>query len=350
VTRAPGDWVARLSLDPTVFVAPGAVVVGEVTMGAGSSVWFNAVVRGDTAPVTVGAGTNLQDGAVVHVDEGQPARIGDRVTVGHRAVVHGCEVGDECLVGMGAVVLSGARLGEGTLVGAGALVREGQVVPPGSLVLGMPGKVTGTVSAAQREGMRAGAATYRALAQSYLERGFARPHPWPGTETHAGGRHAGPLGFMEWGQLLAVLSESPRWVAARLERNTEARWRQAPAAGRWSAIEVLCHLRDVERVILAPRLERLLREDRPAFGDIDITPWAVEKEYGAEDARAAHQAWAEARLAVVTRLAPLGPAEWRRMGTHSVRGPYALGEMVRHWADHDLSHRRQIAEALGELA
>lgn len=350
MSRAPGDWVARLRLDPTVFVAPGAVVVGEVTLGAGASVWFNAVVRGDTAPVTVGAGTNLQDGAVVHVDEGQPARIGDRVTVGHRAVVHGCEVGDECLVGMGAIVLSGARLGEGTLVGAGALVREGQVVPPGSLVLGMPGKVVGLVSAAQREGMRSGAAHYRALAQSYLERGFARPHPWPGTETHAGGRHAGPLMFMEWGQLLAVLGEGPRWLASRLDRHAGERWRLPPAAGRWSALEALCHLRDVERVILAPRLERLLGEDRPAFDDIDITPWAVEKDYRSEDPRAAHQAWSETRLAVLARLAPLGPAEWRRLGYHSVRGPYSVGEMVRHWADHDLSHRRQIAEALGELA
>jgi len=350
VTRAPGDWVARLRLDPTVFVAPGAVVVGEVTMGAGTSVWFNAVVRGDTAPVTVGAGTNLQDGAVVHVDQGQPALIGDRVTVGHGAVVHGCEVGDECLVGMGAIVLSGARLGAGSLVGAGALVREGQVVPAGSLVLGMPGKVVGVVTEVQRAGLRTGAAHYRALAQSYLERGFGRPHPWPGTETHAGGRHLGPLGFMEWGQRLAVLSEGPRWVASRLDRHAGARWRVAPGEGRWSALEVLCHLRDVERVILAPRLERLLGETHPAFEDIDITPWAVERAYAAEDPRAAHQAWSEARLAVLTRLAPLGPAEWRRFGYHSVRGPYAVGEMVRHWADHDLSHRRQIAVALGELA
>ncbi|MEK7331306.1 MAG: DinB family protein [Candidatus Eisenbacteria bacterium] len=350
MTRAPGGWSARLSLDPTAFIAPGAVVVGDVTLGAGASVWFNTVVRGDTAPVTVGEGSNLQDNVVVHVDEGQPAVIGARVTVGHRAVVHGCVIGDECLVGMGSVILSGARLGEGSLIGAGALVLENQAIPPGSLVLGTPGKVAGQVSAAQREGMRSGAAHYVALARSYLERGFARPHPFPHSDTGLTGRDRGLLGFLEWSQLLAVLAESPHWVAQRLGRYPESRWSQAPAPGRWSALEVVCHLRDADREILVPRLERMLAEERPVIPDVDMGGWDTRRAYRSESARAAPGAWSESRCVLLARLAPLRPEDWRRVGYHSIRGPYPLGEMVRQWADHDLSHRRQIAEALGEFA
>lgn len=350
MTRAPGDWSARLSLDPTAFIAPGAVVVGEVTLGAGASVWFNTVVRGDTAPVTVGEGSNLQDNSVVHVDEGQPASIGARVTVGHRAVVHGCVIGDDCLVGMGSVVLSGARLGEGSLIGAGALVLENQVIPPGSVVLGTPGRVTGQVSTAQRDSIRNGAEHYRALARSYMERGFARPHPFPRSATGATGRDRGPLGFLEWGQLLAVLAESPHWVGQRLGRYPESRWGQPPASGRWSAVEVVCHLRDTDREVYVPRLERMLEEERPVIADVDMSGWDTRGAYRSESVRASHQAWSESRRTLLRRLAPLRPEDWARVGYHSVRGPYPLGEMVRYWADHDLSHRRQIAEALGELA
>jgi carbonic anhydrase/acetyltransferase-like protein (isoleucine patch superfamily) len=350
VTLAPGGWSARLSFDPTAFIAPGAVVVGDVTLGAHASVWFNTVVRGDTAPVTVGEGSNLQDNSVVHVDEGQPAVIGARVTVGHRAVVHGCVIGDECLVGMGSIILSGARLGEGSLIGAGALVLEGQVIPPGSLVLGAPGKVVGQVSAAQREGMRGGAAHYRALARSYIERGFARPHPSPRSEFGVSGRERGPLGFVEWAQVLAILAESPHWVALRLGRYPESRWSEAPSPGRWSALEIVCHLRDSDRGVLTPRLERMLAEVRPVFAEVDMRGWDTARAYRSESVRAAHQAWDESRRVALARLAPLRPEDWRRMGEHSVRGPYPLGDMVRHWAEHDLSHRRQIAEALGEFA
>ncbi len=348
--RAPaGDWTARLSLDPTTFVAPGAVVVGDVTMGRHASVWFNAVLRGDTAPISVGEDSNLQDLSVVHVDEGQPAVIGARVTVGHRAVVHGCVIEDECLIGMGSVILSGARIGEGSLIGAGALVLEGQVTPAGSVVLGTPGKVVGHVSPAQREGMRGSAAHYAALARSYLERGFARPHPLPHGATGLTNRDPGAVGFLEWSQLLAVLAESPRWVAQRLGRHAEARWGQAPAAGRWSALEVVCHLRDRDREILAPRLEQMLSEAQPVIPDVDMTAWGERRGYPSESVRAAHQAWSESRRALLARLAPLRPEDWRRVGYHSLRGPYPLGEMVREWAEHDLSHRRQIAEALGEF-
>jgi carbonic anhydrase/acetyltransferase-like protein (isoleucine patch superfamily) len=171
------DWPARLLIDPSAFIAPGAVVVGEVTLGARASVWFQTVVRGDTAPITVGEDSNLQDGTVVHVDEGRPAIVGARVTVGHRAIVHGCVIEDECLIGMGAIVLSGARVGRGSLVGAGALVREGQTIAPGSLVVGSPARVVGPVTDAHRQAILGGAAHYVALSRTYLARGFARPHP-----------------------------------------------------------------------------------------------------------------------------------------------------------------------------
>jgi carbonic anhydrase/acetyltransferase-like protein (isoleucine patch superfamily) len=350
MTRAPGAWSARLALDPSAFIAPGAVVVGDVTLGARASVWFNTVVRGDTAPVIIGEGSNVQDNSVVHVDAGQPAVIGAGVTVGHRAIVHGCVIGDGCLIGMGAVILSGARLGEGSLIGAGGLVLEGQNVPPGSLVLGAPGKVVGPVSDAQREGMRDGAAHYVALARSYVERGFARPHPFPRSETGVSARERGPLGFLEWSQLLAALAESPRWVAQRLDRYPESRWSRVPGPARWSALEVVCHLRDSDRDVLTPRLQRLLAEERPSIADVDMRGWDTTRAYRSDTPRAAHQAWAESRREALDRLAPLRSEDWRRMGEHSIRGPYPLGEMVRYWAEHDLSHRRQIAEALGEFA
>jgi carbonic anhydrase/acetyltransferase-like protein (isoleucine patch superfamily) len=350
VSGAAGGWAARLRFDPTAFVAPGAVVVGDVTLGARASVWFNAVVRGDSAPVTIGEGSNLQDLCVVHEDEGLPALIGARVTIGHRAVIHGCVIEDECLIGMGSILLSGARIGEGSLIAAGALVRERQVVPPGSLVVGMPGRVLGQVTPAQREGFRGSAAHYAALAQSYLERGFGRPHPGPASDAGVTDRDGATLGFIEWDRLLAVLAESPPWVGRRLDRHGEARWSAPPSPGRWSAVETLCHLRDADRDVLVPRLERLLGEERPAIADVDMRGWDTARAYRAQSPRAVHAAWSAGRRAALARLAALGPEHWRRAGTHSRRGPYPLGDMVRYWAEHDLSHRRQIAEALGETA
>lgn len=129
-------------IDSTAYVAPGAFVVGDVTIGEDSSVWYNAVVRGeDYGAVVIGERTNIQDLCVVHVDEGKPCTIGNRVTVGHRAIIHACTIEDDCLIGMGAILLNGVHVGAGSVVGAGALLTEGTVVPPGSLVLGMPGKV-----------------------------------------------------------------------------------------------------------------------------------------------------------------------------------------------------------------
>ncbi len=145
----------------TVFIAPNAVIVGQVTIGPESSVWYGSVLRGDVNSITIGAQTNIQDGSILHVDGDKPLRIGDRVTLGHAALVHGCTVEDDVLIGIRATVLSGAHIGTGSLIGAGAIVTEGMVVPPHSLVLGVPGKVRGEVSPAQ-------AAMIRRVAQAYV--------------------------------------------------------------------------------------------------------------------------------------------------------------------------------------
>ena len=126
------------TVDPAAWVAPGAFVIGDVTLGAEASVWFNAVLRGDSDAVRVGARTNIQDGSVLHTDRGSPCVLGEDCTVGHLAVVHGCRIGDRCLIGMGAVVLSGAEIGDESLVAAGALVPEGGSYPPRSLLAGAP--------------------------------------------------------------------------------------------------------------------------------------------------------------------------------------------------------------------
>lgn len=165
------------SLHATSFVAETAVLEGEVRLAAFASVWYGAVARGDLEPISVGEGSNVQDLCVLHVDPGHPVWIGARVTVGHRAIVHGCTIEDDCLVGMGAIVLTGARIGAGSLVAAGALVREGQVVPPGSLAAGVPSRVLGEVSAEWRERILRNAESYRELAAAYREAGRGRPRP-----------------------------------------------------------------------------------------------------------------------------------------------------------------------------
>lgn len=135
-------------IHPSAFIAPGAVVLGDVTVGRDASIWYNCVVRADMAPVVIGDETNIQDLTMVHVDEDVPCTIGRRVGVGHRAVLHGCTVADGALVGMGAVLLNGVRVGAGAVIGAGAVLAEGLEVPPGMLVLGVPGRVVRPVSEA----------------------------------------------------------------------------------------------------------------------------------------------------------------------------------------------------------
>ena len=138
----------------SVFIAGTASVIGDVTIGEDSSVWFNAVVRGDMRHIVIGSQTNIQDGAVVHTDDEFATIIGDRVTVGHNAIVHGATIGSDVLVGMGSIVLSGAVVGEKCIIGAGALVLEKTKIPPNSIVLGIPGKVVGKVDDRRVEQIR----------------------------------------------------------------------------------------------------------------------------------------------------------------------------------------------------
>jgi carbonic anhydrase/acetyltransferase-like protein (isoleucine patch superfamily) len=128
------------------YVAPDASVIGSVRFGAGASVWFNCVLRGDSDWIELGDGTNIQDGSIIHVDEGEPARIGTQVSVGHRALLHGCTVGDSTLIANGAMVLDRAQIGRHCLIAAGALVPPGKVIPDGSVVMGVPGKIVRTIN------------------------------------------------------------------------------------------------------------------------------------------------------------------------------------------------------------
>jgi carbonic anhydrase/acetyltransferase-like protein (isoleucine patch superfamily) len=157
------------TIAPDAFVAPGAVVIGDVTIGAGSSVWYNAVLRGDIAPIRVGAGSNVQDGAVLHVDEGVPCVVGDRVVIGHGAVVHSATVGDGAMIAMHATVLSHATVGAESIVGANALVGERKAFPPRSLVVGVPGKVLREVTDDEVAAIRENARRYAGYAQAHRE-------------------------------------------------------------------------------------------------------------------------------------------------------------------------------------
>ncbi|MCZ6709691.1 MAG: gamma carbonic anhydrase family protein [Gammaproteobacteria bacterium] len=150
------------------FVAPGAMITGSVLLKHNVNVWFNAVIRGDVEPITVGAYTNVQDCAVLHTDLGSPLLIGDFVTVGHKVTLHGCEIGENSLIGINAVVLSGAKVGRNCLIGANALVTEGKEIPDNSMVLGAPGKVVRQLSEEEIRGLRRSAEGYVQRAQWYL--------------------------------------------------------------------------------------------------------------------------------------------------------------------------------------
>lgn len=153
----------------TAWIAPTATVVGDVRLGEQSSVWFGAVIRGDCDSVSIGARTNVQDLACLHADPGLPCRVGNDVTIGHAAIVHGATVEDEVLIGIRATVLNGAHIGRGSLIGAAALVTEGCIIPPGSLVLGVPGKVVRQLNDSDLERIRHGSAHYVAAAAAYKQ-------------------------------------------------------------------------------------------------------------------------------------------------------------------------------------
>ena len=154
------DGVAP-EIDADTWIAPGANVMGRVVLEAGASLWFGACLRGDNEEIRVGAGSNVQENCVFHTDMGYPIRIGVNCTIGHKAMLHGCIIGDGSLVGMGATILNGAMIGRGCLIGAGALIPEGKVIPDGSLVMGMPGKVVRALDATAQERLLASAAHYR---------------------------------------------------------------------------------------------------------------------------------------------------------------------------------------------
>ena len=164
--------VARI--DASAFIHAEAFVYGDVSLGARASVWPGAVIRGDSAPVTIGESSNVQDGVVIHVDPGLPCTIGSRVTIGHRAVVHGATVEDDCLIAIGAIVLNRVVVGSGSLVGAGAVCSEGMVIPPNSLVLGVPAKIVRPVDEQLRGRIAAGVSAYVALSERHRRGEYPR--------------------------------------------------------------------------------------------------------------------------------------------------------------------------------
>ncbi len=159
-------------IDPTAFIAPGAIVLGDVHVGAQSSIWYNSVIRGDTDRITIGEQTNIQDLTMIHADEDVPCRVGSRVTVGHRVILHGCTIEDDCLIGMGAIILNGVRVGRGSIIGAGAVLLEGLDVPPGSLVVGLPAKVVRPVDEAAARHVEQGWRHYVEQARRHRQGAF----------------------------------------------------------------------------------------------------------------------------------------------------------------------------------
>lgn len=174
------------SIHPDSFVAPGALLLGEVELQEQSSIWFGTILRADLAPISVGSGSNIQDGAVLHVTAENPTRIGNGVTVGHRAVVHACTVEDDALIGIGAIILDGARVGWGSIVGAGAVVPPQTEIPPRSLVLGVPARIVRAVSPQELEENRERARQY---VQLWQER-YRQPGPEPGRQSGNGSIHS----------------------------------------------------------------------------------------------------------------------------------------------------------------
>lgn len=164
---ALGDIVPDLPEDGECWIAPDAHVIGRVTIGRGVGIWFGAVLRGDNEPIEIGAGTNVQEGVMIHTDPGFPATIGEDVTLGHHAIIHGCTIGPNSLVGMGATILNGARIGRNCLVGANALVTENKVFPDNSLIVGSPAKAVRELDEASAARLARSAESYRKRAREF---------------------------------------------------------------------------------------------------------------------------------------------------------------------------------------
>ena len=156
-------------IDPTAWVAPGCHIIGRIVLEAEGGVWFNGTMRGDNEPIVIGRGSNVQENCVLHTDMGYPLTVGADCTIGHKAMLHGCTIGDGTLIGMGATILNGAKIGRGCLIGAGALVTEGKEIPDGSLVMGAPGKVVRVLDEAAQARLLKSAEGYRANARRFRD-------------------------------------------------------------------------------------------------------------------------------------------------------------------------------------
>jgi carbonic anhydrase/acetyltransferase-like protein (isoleucine patch superfamily) len=161
------------TIDPSVFIARGAQVIGDVRLAEGSSIWYNAVLRGDINYVEVGAHSNIQDGSILHVVNDRPCIVKENVTVGHGAILHACTIESECLIGMGAIILTGAVIGRGSIIAAGTLIPENTVVEPFSLMVGVPGRLRRTLDGKSAQTNRNWAAKYVGIAQAHQKRGFS---------------------------------------------------------------------------------------------------------------------------------------------------------------------------------
>ena len=157
------------SLADDVFLAPGSCLFGDVRLAKGVSFWCNSVARGDVNTITIGKDTNIQDLCVLHVHDDAPLKIGEQVTIGHRAILHGCSIGDRCLIGMGAIILDHVEIGEECLIAAGALISEGTKISPGSLVMGIPGRIKRNLTKEERKKLIHGSQSYLAYAKNYLK-------------------------------------------------------------------------------------------------------------------------------------------------------------------------------------
>ena len=173
---AIGDLEPWLEDPDKIWIAPGAIVLGDVRIASGASIWFGTVIRGDNEPVDIRAGVNIQEGCTLHNDPGFPLAVGEEATVGHRAILHGCDVGSGALIGMGATIMNGAEIGANSIVGAGALVPEGIRIPPNALAVGMPARVVRELTTEQRSFGRQAARTYRERAMHYKQ-GLRRAVP-----------------------------------------------------------------------------------------------------------------------------------------------------------------------------
>ena len=173
MTQPPPFLLRSPVIHPSAFIAPGATLLGDVTIGEDASVWYNSVLRGDINRIVVGRGSNIQDGAVLHLSAEYGCLIGEYVTVGHMAMLHACTIGNECLIGMGAIVLDGVEIGERSIIGAGALVTQEKKIPPGSMVLGSPAKVVRALAQDEQSGLREWAERYVRLIPHYHALGLS---------------------------------------------------------------------------------------------------------------------------------------------------------------------------------